>query len=61
MNYKILWDKNRTRLEQKVIDELNNGWELQGGASMAATVTQDKDGKPVEVLVWCQAVIKRGK
>lgn len=60
MNYKILWDKNRTRLEQKVIDELNNGWELAGGVSMTSCVAQDKENKPIEVFAWSQAVIKRG-
>lgn len=58
MNYKILWDKNRTRLEQKVIDALNNEWELVGGVSMTVT-THEEDGKMIESLVWAQSVYKK--
>jgi len=59
MNYKILWDKNRTRLEQKIIDEVKNGWELQGGASITAVPSTNEADEPVQSLVWCQAIIKR--
>lgn len=58
MNYRILWDKNRAQLEQKVIDALKDGWELQGGGSISGVTSSDQDGSERHSLVWCQAVVK---
>jgi hypothetical protein len=60
INYKVIWDKNKTRLEQKIIDDLNNGWQLSGGVAMTAIPSPDREGKIQTVLVWGQALLKMG-
>jgi len=50
--YNVVRDWDATRFEQTVETQLNSGWELVGGVSVAVT----KDSEALDEYFFCQAM-----
>jgi hypothetical protein len=58
-NYQVIADVNLANLQQRVQDALQQGWQIQGGVSVAVAVTPQGAGTPPQVgELWAQAMVR---
>lgn len=59
MNYRILWEKNKVMLEQRINEVCDKeGFKLAGGVSISTINSKDRTGKDAQSIVFAQSVYK---